>query len=133
MPFSRAWTEEERTSYVDVGEYGRKAETLRNWQKDTTRSGACSLIWLNMRKLRVRVRTCSFLLYLILFCCFPLFLFYFLFFCFISFYFIFIIFIFCIIGFICTGIYKICPFCLKSVFCLLIIYFIKVMYEYIGY
>ena len=28
-------------------EYGRKAETYRNWRKGTTRSGACALIWLN--------------------------------------------------------------------------------------
>ena len=33
------------------GEYGRKAETWRNWRKGTTRSGACGLIRLNAGKL----------------------------------------------------------------------------------
>ena len=33
------------------GEYGRKAETERNWRKGTARSEACSLIWFNTGKL----------------------------------------------------------------------------------
>ena len=39
-------------------EYGRKAETYRNWPKGTTRSGACGLIWLNTEGL-ARSRHCK--------------------------------------------------------------------------